>query len=39
MEETDEYEQFLEEREIYRQLCRVSDEKIKFLIFFELNKN
>ena len=29
MEETDEYKQFLEEREIYRQSCKVSDEKIK----------
>jgi hypothetical protein len=31
MEETNEYKQFLEEREIYRQSCRVSDEKIKEL--------
>jgi hypothetical protein len=31
MEETDEYKQFLEEREIYRKTCRVSDEKIKKL--------
>jgi len=29
MEETNEYKQFLEEREIYRQSCKVSDEKIK----------
>lgn len=29
MEETNEYKQFLEEREIYRKTCRVSDEKIK----------
>ena len=29
MEETDEYKKFLEEREIYRKTCRVSDEKIK----------
>jgi hypothetical protein len=31
MEETNEYKQFLEEREIYRKTCRVSDEKIKEL--------
>jgi len=29
MEETDEYKQFLEEREIYRLSCRVSDESLK----------
>ncbi len=31
MEETNEYKQFLEEREIYRKTCIVSDEKIKEL--------
>lgn len=29
MEETDEYKQFLEERELYMKSCRVSDETLK----------